>query len=146
MITLIYSRYSYWGKFLKLKFSFALGACFVKICVDLIWFPKNGSHNPTSQPLKSVSCCHDLQHTVRTKLFPHYLNLNFEVEFDKVVNGIDQFVNEIWIFEWQLSGWRPTNFERSQTILPHMPRFAWYVFKIIWTFQQEKIRKEHSLK
>ena len=32
-----------------------------------------------------------------TKLFPHYLNLNFEVEveIDKVVNGIDQLVNEI---------------------------------------------------
>ena len=54
-------------------------------------------------------------------MFPH-LNLNFEIlklklKFDKVVNGIDQLVNEFWdeflIDNWVAEGQQ--TFERSQT-------------------------------
>ena len=69
-----------------------MGACFVKICVDLIWFQKM---EVTIRPHSLWSLCRvaTTSSTPWDKIVPSLLN--FEVEVDKVVNGIDQSVNGI---------------------------------------------------
>ena len=81
------------------------------------------------------------------KLFPHS-NLNFEVEIDKVVNGIDQFVNEFWD-EFLIDNWvteRPTNFWTFSNNITAHAQICMIRLKSFVHSNKKKIRKEHSLK
>ena len=69
------------------------------------------------------------------------MKFEVEVEIDKVVNGIDQLVNGIdqLVKFWDLNfDWQFLNvLKQFNRTCPDLHD----TFKIIWTFQQEKIRK-----